>query len=411
MNAFVPAPRPGDKLRAIFLLGMGSNFFTLAGAVIGMIVLGKTEWIEGFWSQALLAACLSPAFMGDAVNAYVLGRIRLEGEKGWDDVQITAAGRASLVGWFRLWRTLSFLSAAALGGILLTSLAPDPVAAGRPFRVLFPLLFAAHAGRCLYSLGAYVAPVLPRFGGRELLWRAVAAGVFFAGWLKWLYAGAAGPFTAWGFLGHGTAYFLLCAYLQPLPSKFSALAPAPRGPDLAVTRLDEGLENAAERLAIQEATAWWKGEGGFVSLGFLRLPLLELPLFQATGEALLSPDRTSLLLVLISEVRPRVHRALYSPLGERVAVTTDFGAPDARFPDEILYETRPVDERPSAFLARHEARTAGRQRVEDPPWPWLEALVIIVLQFLARKQPRPAGVSGEAPGPVAPDAGPEGPAA
>lgn len=385
MNALVPVAQPGDKLKAIFMLGMAANVFTLSGSVLGLIVLGKTEWVEGFWTQAWYALCLAPLFMGDAINAYVLGRIRLEGERGWDDVQITPEGRQALVGWFRLWRTLSYLTAATLAGALLTTLAPDP-AIGRGLFLLFPMLFLAHAVRCLHTLQAYVAPVLPAFGGRALAWRAASLAVLFGGWLTWL-SQRTGPVTGLELLGHGIIYFLLCAWLQPLPSKYSILRPAQCAPDLGVTLLPEGLDNPAERLAIQQAGAWWKGEGGFVSLGFLRLPLLELPLFQATGEALLSPDRSSLLLLLISEVKPRVHRALYSPVGDRVYVTTDFGAPEARFPDEIVYETRPGDEAPAAFLARHRQRCTQRGQVEDPPWAWLEAMTVLVLQFLARRRP------------------------
>ncbi len=385
MHAFVPVAQPGDKLKAIFQLGMAANFFTLVGAVLGLIVLGKTEWVVGFWAQAWYALCLTPLFMGDAINAYVLGRLRLEGERGWDDVQITPEGRQNLVGWFRLWRTLSFLTAVTLAGKLLTTLAPDP-AIGQGLFLLFPILFLAHAVRCLHTLQAYVAPVLPAFGGRALVWRAASLLVLFCGWLTWL-GRRTGPVTGLDLIGHGIVYFLICAWLQPLPSKYSILRPTRSAPDLGVTLLPEGLENAAERLAIQEAGAWWKGEGGFVSLGCLRLPLLELPLFQATGEALLSPDRSSLLLLLISEVKPRVHRALYSSGGDRAYVTTDFGAPEARFPDEILYETRPGDEPAADFLARHQQRCARCGPLEDPPWAWLEALVLLVLQFLARRRP------------------------
>lgn len=379
-------------MKSIFALGIGSNFFTLAGIAVGMVVLGKTGWVDGLFGQIWMSLCLAPVFMGDAVNAYVLGRIRLEGEKGWDDVQITPEGRAALGRFHRFWRTLSFLSALMLGLILLTSLAPDP-STGQAFQPLFLALFLAHACRCLITIQTCYVPRVPMFGGSWLARRAAVTGAIFGGWMLWLWMRPAGPFSSFGFLFHGTVYFLLCATLQPLPSKFSVLART-KAPvqDLSVHPLPEGIENPAEKIAISQAAAWWKAETSFASLGFFRMPLLELPLFSASGEAFRSSDGRVLALLLISEVRPRVHRTLVSRLGDEAVVTTDFGAPDARFPEGIRYGTAPADESDAAMLERHRAcLPPDGAALEDPPWEFLAALGVMMLQFLAQKTPRPSG--------------------
>ena len=396
MNALLPPPKSGEKLKAIFALGIGSNFFTLTGGAISMIVLGKTGWVDSFFDQVWFSFCLAPTFMGDAVNSYVLGRIRLEKMKGWDDVQILPEGRESLLRLHRFWRTLSFISATLLGLILLTSLSPDP-SAGRALCPLFLVVFTAHAARCMLTIQTCFAPVVPMFGGSWVIRRAAVTGAIFGGWLLWLWTRTPGPLSGLGFLLHGTVYFLMCAFLQPLPSKFSVIQPQTNSVhDMCASPLENGLENPAERVAVANVSAWWKADGGFTSVGFFHMPLIELPLFQSYGEALRSPDGKILALILLTEVKPRIHRTLVSMVDDGAYITTDFGAPDAHFPEGFHYQTIASTETDPAFLNKHAERVpANLDPIDSPPWDALTALSIMMLQFLSKKLPKASNAGAD----------------
>ena len=51
--------------------------------------------------------CVLPFFMGDAINKYVLGRIKLEQENDWDDICMTASHKAFIAKLYVLYRTIS----------------------------------------------------------------------------------------------------------------------------------------------------------------------------------------------------------------------------------------------------------------------------------------------------------------
>ncbi|HEY9070778.1 MAG TPA: hypothetical protein VIV61_11035, partial [Candidatus Ozemobacteraceae bacterium] len=355
-----PDPRPvsgADKLKATLMLGIGSNFSTMAGILAGWVILGRTGWIDGFWSQILFALLLAPIFMGDAINAYVLGRIRLDALHGWDDVQITDEGRRALGRMHFFWRTLSFLTAASLAALFLVSRSPEPVRF-ETVRVLFPALLFLHAARCFHTVHAYIAPRIPAFGGMALVKRFALAGGIGIPWVCWLTLRDVAPEAWWSMILHGIVYFLISGWLQPLPSKFSVFQPSGSGrrlPRLVVEPLRGGLAEPAVSGDVRREAERWQADHGFALLSDVRMPLLEMPLFEATGTALASADGRSVLLLLQSEVRPRPHRTLVSWIESKALVTTDFGATTARFPGGITYVSRPTGEAPAAFLAAHEA--------------------------------------------------------
>lgn len=376
------------------MLGLGSNFTTMAGVLAAWIFLSRTEWVIGFWRQLFHAILLAPIFMGDAVNAYFLGRIRLDTQRGWDDIRITDDGRRALSRLYFFWRTLSFATAASLAAIFIVTLSPNP-ASYAWIRYLFPALLFMHASRCLYTIKAYVTPRLPAFGGTALAKRAVLAYAVSAFWIGWLLMRPHQPEFWWAVPLHGLVFFLIAGWLQPLPSRFSILRPGGSGrklPRLVVEPLDGGAGQPAISGDIRSEEARWQSEHGFVTISDVRMPLIEMPLFEATGTVLAAPDATSLLLILQSEFHPRPHRTLVSWIDGKTVVTTNFGTTAARFPAGITYVSRNPDEAAAPFLAAHRAAcpAGANSTIPQPPWPALQAIVEAMVVFLHREIQVPA---------------------
>lgn len=350
-----------DKLKANFALGLGANFFTMGGVVIAWIVLTKTEWVSGFWWQLVHALALSPAFMGDALNSYALCRIRLETHRGWDDIQITVEGRKALDRLHYVWRGLSLATTATLATVLLTGLSPDPIPWFR-LRWVFAGLFALQFLRCQYTISAYFAPRVPFLGGISLIRRSVVFAGVAGAWFIWLHLHGPVPFSIPLMLTHGTIFFLFAAALHPMPSKFSIFRPGrPESRILTkaepITSFEEGSTLASP--AALEEVQLWQGKFGFQSLGKIRLPLPEMPIFSAFGEALLSPDRTVLALYLQSEIRKQPHRVLFSSWSGKTILSSDFGAADARFPAEVLFQSLLPGVPATDLLAAHSRAITG----------------------------------------------------
>ncbi|HOT26667.1 MAG TPA: hypothetical protein PLU72_00675 [Candidatus Ozemobacteraceae bacterium] len=393
---------PADKITATLTLGIGSNFSTMAGVLAAWIFLTRTGWVDGFWRQLFHAFLLAPVFLGDAMNAYVLGRIDLDTRRGWDDVQITEEGRRALSRLRLPWRALSIATATSLAAIFLVARAPEP-AAYAWVRYVFPALLFIHAARCLYTIRTYIAPRLPSYGGAALFKRAVWAYLAGALWLGWLLTRPHAPFAWWSVPLHGCAFFLISGWLQPLPSKFSVFHPAGSGrklPKLVVEPLRAGVVQPAISGDVRGEEARWQSEHGFVTISDVRMPLLEMPLFEAAGTALAAPDNTALLLILQSEVRPRPHCTLISWVDGKAFVTTNFGSTTSRFPAGITYLSRNPGEAPASFLAAHRAACPGGAgtAIPQPPWQALQAMVEAMVVFLHREIQVPAaGASAGTP--------------
>ncbi|HNW37174.1 MAG TPA: hypothetical protein PKM25_19690, partial [Candidatus Ozemobacteraceae bacterium] len=365
-----------EKIKATFALGVGSNFSTMGGLLVTWVLLTRTGWIEGFWNQILYTFLAAPVFMGDAINAYALGRIRLDTSHGWDDIQITDEGRHALSRLHPFWRGLSFATAASLAGMLLVSYAPVPSEYAWT-KLLFPVLLLLHSSRCLHTIHAYISPRMPSFGGASLVRRAGFAYGIGVVWIGWLLMRQQGPETWWGLLFHGIVFFMIMGWLQPLPSKFSVFRPGGSGrslPRLVVEPLQGRVNEPAISGDVRSEAGCWQSEHGFTVISDIRMPLLEMPLFESTGTALAASDASSLLLILQSEVRGRPHRTLVSWADGKAVVTTDFGATTARFPAGITYTAREAGELPSVFLAAHNAACSAVvvQPVPMPPWQALQ---------------------------------------
>ena len=134
---------------------------------------------------------------------------------------------------------------------------------------------------------------------------------------------------------------------------------------------------------------------GFRHLANIRMPLLELPLFQSWGQALVAEDGKTLVLLLACEPHKGIHRCLISYASGKYFVTTDFGAQQAKFPDSIEYLV--VDRRTSGaeLLGQHYSRIGDTATVlNEPPWSHLETMINTVIAFLESEnvKQRTAGV-------------------
>lgn len=374
-----------EKLKANFALGLGANFFTMGGVVAAWITLTKTEWVDGFWWQMIYAMALAPVFMGDALDSYALCRIRLETQRGWDDVQITVEGRKSLDRLHYLWRGLSLVTTVTLGMILLTSLSPDP-AAWIPLRWVFAGLFLLHFLRCQHTIAAYFVPRVSFMGGPTLYRRMILFASVASAWFIWLHLQGPTAFSLPLFLTHGTIFFFFAAALHPLPSKFSIFRPE-RSESRILSKAEpiDAFEPGSQMTspAALEEVQLWHGKIGFQSIGKLRLPLPEMPIFSAVGEAMFSPDRTILGLYLQSEIRKQPHRVLFSQVAEKTILTSDFGTADARFPDDVRFQSLPPGLPAADLLSAHTKAMSGSPTpLPFEIWDWLTTFSQRMIAFL-----------------------------
>jgi len=336
--------RAVDRIKSVFMLGISSNFTTLVGLVLIWILLVRSQTVEGAFDTLIAVLAFTPVFMADAINHYCLGRIRLEHYKGWSDIQITPEGRSKTAHNYFFYRAISIIPAYLLAASFFASFnAPAEVVLN--LKLAFLSAFILHFARATWFLQAFIAPKLSDFGGKRLAIRTFIAALTFLMWFIWYWTPSQtlgdGSYTNTAIFFSGVFYFFLNSFLHPLPARYSLLRKGKTVKSrtfFRVERLEDkqlnSLGNAGE---ITEISKKAQEQLGFEHFANLRMPLIELPLFQCWGKALTSPDGCVIILFLDSEVKRGVHRSLISMNNENIYITTDFGSPQARFPDNIKY--------------------------------------------------------------------------
>ncbi len=374
-----------EKLQTNITLGIGSNFFSIAGVLAAWVVLMKTGWRDGFWEPIFAALAVAPAMMGDALDSYFLNRVRVDTEKGWNDVFITEAGRDHLKRFFKVHRLHSLFSAATLATILLVGFSEDPTRYVL-LRPVFGVLFLTLSLRCLYMQLRFLAPALasrrvPAFGKR---WFFVM--IIGSLWFWWLYArDPMKPFSPIGMVLHGFIYFFLCGILHPLPSRFSLLHldrnPGPRLPR-EIKVFPAGTPNPLLETDLKEQLPIWQN-AGFSPVAVFSMPLLEMPIFQTVGEAWIDGNRRILLLMQASEGKEQAHRILVSWQGDRVFLSSDFGTATARFPEGLQYRSFARTTSPAEAVQQHLAFIGSEPTpIADPIWPLVNRILERMMDFL-----------------------------
>ncbi len=386
MNATTSGSTGLDKLKAVFFLGLTCNLTTFAGCAVTWVILAKNEWVSGIWQTAITVMSFIPVFMADAINNYTLGRIKLENQRGWDDVQISVQGRQKIARYYPFFRILSIIPAYLLAALMISSFAGD-ANTFKTLKIAFAVAFVIQFYRSHWLLKRHVATRLPSFGGRKLTGRSLIIASIFSLWYIYLWNLPAQPLSLSQIFASGMLYFILSAAQNPLPTRYSLVRPGrptARGNFFKVEILDDeqlaSLPGAAE---INDELCQPFTAAKFTNLANIRMPLIELPLFQAWGQILLAEDKKTMLLLLACETHKSVHRCLLSHLADKYVLSTDFGAQQAKFPATIEYRLHERTLPGEKLLQDHLKQiNTDAKEFSEQPWQHLEAIIKSVIAFL-----------------------------
>ncbi len=386
MNSVTSSPTSFDKLKSVFFLGLTCNLTTFIGCTAVWITLARNGWAEGLINTVLAVFVYIPVFMGDAINNYTLGRIKLEFQKGWDDVQISVHGREKVARFYVVYRMISILPAYLLASVFVYSNGNDPTLVTN-LKIAFLLTCGLNFARGSYMLQKFIAPRLPSYGGKSLLIRLLIASTVLGSWFVWLLGLPPGPLSGWAIFAGGLLYFLVAGIMHPLPTRFSLLKPGRPASRKAFFRVellsDEQLQAIPGGNIFDAALKEPFLNAGFTFHGNIRMPLIELPLFQAWGMAMLSADKRILGLLLDTEVKKGPYRSLISVCQNRFVITTDFGSGQAKFPENISYKLVERSLQKTEMLKLHQAHiNSSFEPLHECAWGKLEELVKSILRFL-----------------------------
>jgi len=392
MNVTTPSSTGLDKLKAVFFLGLSCNLTTFTGCAITWIVMAKNGWVSGIWQTALTVLAFIPVFMADAIDNYVLGRIRLEHEKGWDDVQISVHGRQKVARYYQFFRFLSIIPAYLLAASMIVSFSDQPQTA-QTVKIAFLVAFAAEFYRSYWLLKRHIATRLPSFGGRRLTGRTLIIASIFTLWFIYFWNLPAQPYSLGQIVGSGLFYFFIAAMLHPLPTRYSLTRPGrpiARGNFFKVEVINgEQLDSLPGAAEINDSLLHPFASANFSHIANIRMPLIELPLFQCWGQAHLAEDEKTLLLLLACEPHKGIHRCLISQVAGQYLITTDFGAQQAKFPGSISYQLLDRKTTGEEIIRQHQNRiTSSAENLSEQPWQHLEAIVRSVIAFLESENAR-----------------------
>ncbi|MBU1105865.1 MAG: hypothetical protein KKB51_04270 [Candidatus Riflebacteria bacterium] len=381
-----------DKLKAVFFLGLTCNLTTFIGCAVAWIIMAKNGWVTGVWQTAITVVSFIPVFMADAINNYTLGRIRLENDKGWDDVQISVQGRRKVARYYQFFRILSIIPAYLLAAIMLASFGSFENII-QNLKLAFLIAFVVNFYRSVWFLHRHIAPRLPSFGGRRLVIRSLTIAGIFALWFLYFWNLPVQTLSLSQIFSYGLIYFFISAAMHPLPTRYSLIRPGrpiAKGTFFKTEIIDdEQLNSLPGASEINNERRQPFINAGFSPVANIKMPLIELPLFQAWGQVFIANNKKTLLLLLACEPHKGAHRCLISYQSGKYLITTDFGAQQARFPDNIAY--KPYERKLSSeeLLQRHNSRvTEGADEFSNSPWQHLETLVNSVISFLESENRR-----------------------
>ena len=392
MNVTTSGSTGLDKLKAVFFLGLTCNLTTFTGCAVTWIVMAKNLWVSGVWQTAITVFSFVPIFMADAINNYTIGRIKLENDKGWDDVQISVQGRQKVARYYQFFRILSIIPAYLLAAAMLASFSGDE-STTQTLKMAFLLAFSINFYRCYWLMNRHISTRLPSFGGRRLLGRSMIIASIFTFWFLYFWKLPAQALSLSQIFSSGLLYFFISAALHPLPTRYSLIRPGrpiAKGNFFKVEIIDDeqlnSLPGAAE---ISQELRQPFIDAGFSLTANIRLPLIALPLFQSWGQILISEDKKTLLLLLACEPQKGTHRSLISLHSDKYSITTDFGAQQAKFPSNIDCQLQERKIASTELLMLHKKRI-GEKADEFPAQPWqhLEIMIKSVIAFLESENVR-----------------------
>ncbi len=378
-----------SKLKTVFLLGLTCNLTTLIGCTAAWIVLQKNGWADGFVSTFLLVISFVPLFMGDAINHYTLGRIRLEHLHNWNDVQITPDGRRKVADYYKVLRFFSIQPAYLLAATMLASFSGDANLI-QALRVAFFVAFCLNFLKYTSFYRSFFAPLNQGYGGKGLLIRSLVVATIYASWFIWFFARVNTPLSKLTILGSGLLYFFINALMNPLPARYSIIRsgrPKSKEAFFKVEILtEEQLASLPGASEIGDAAGAIQKEG-FKRLDNIRMPLIELPLFNAWGSGFVNEEKNILALCLNNEVKKAINLTLVSFSNKNFILSTNFSSPQPKLPAEIDYVAVACSTSFQELKKLHQNRIKNQETLEilQSVWSDLEIMVKTIVAHLEKK--------------------------
>ena len=163
--------------------------------------------------------CVLPFFMGDAVNNYVLGRIKLESDNNWNDICMTSTHKTFIAKLYKLYRAVSIVSAYGIVAIMIYIMTVHQV----PDWLLYTVATAAaiHFFMAIHSIIKGIAPVIPHYKMKGLIYRGVFIVLAISIWVFILLNSRTDNISHLFVFTSGILYFVICGVMHPLPAKGS----------------------------------------------------------------------------------------------------------------------------------------------------------------------------------------------
>lgn len=208
-----------NKLKSILFLGLSCNHTTVFGCILTWILLQKNEWLYEWTHIFLLVICVAPFFMGDAVNNYVLGRIKLEADNNWDDILIVDSAKKRISKFFNYYRALSIASAYGTAALFVI----NAIKKSYPDWLVPTVLsvMAIHFILALLNIIKGIAPVIPQYKKQGLIYRGAFIIIASLIWYFLFNKQFSGNFSHLFIFTSGMLYFVFCGMMHPLPAKGS----------------------------------------------------------------------------------------------------------------------------------------------------------------------------------------------
>lgn len=373
------------KFIQILKVGMASNFTTFAGVVIIYILLEKSSNLDNFWQKLFTALVFVPLFMADAINAYFINRIKLDYQNNWNDIYITDYGKNFIIKWSKILRFVSFLSVTSFA-LLITFRFFSNLLSYIYFLYIFILLFILQSISSFVIIGKFIQPSINLFCKKNLLIRfAVSYG--FLSFIIYYLVVKVTTISKIDIFIIGAVFFFIWSWFHPLPTKYLYKS-SKFIPDLNIYSLSFTELNAADLAYLNSISKIWKDRLNFTSLGYFKIPFLQMPLVQVISEILISEDKKHLLQVIVSdfiEQKAVINMLSYSRNFE-VNVTSNLNLKISSSVNFIRYQNIPLDcfsfESISNFYQSHKIWVGSDVYSFDnnyqTPVQWLETVYVAI---------------------------------
>ena len=204
-----------NKLKEILFLILSCNHTTLIGCALTWVYIQNNQLIDYWFDSLIFVLCLIPMFMGDAVNNYVLGRIRLEAVHNWDDIRMETKVKDGIAKYYKVYRGISILASYGLASLNLFVLSHKPVPQWLKITIITTAVI--HFIRCAITIHTGIASIIPYYKKNGLLHRMFIMLAISGLWF-WLFSNQTFNRINLLFIFVSSLfYFVACGLMHPLP--------------------------------------------------------------------------------------------------------------------------------------------------------------------------------------------------